>query len=135
MPSVTLLTASHGLGKTVKGGYLPFLRSAPAQCRYETLLQLLAQDLQDVAAEFRKFIQEKNAVVRQRHFDRQQCRPMPLFVKNVPHMTMHGHERASLLAREPHDLFYKTGTDQVRSGDWVTGEPGLGSRRARRCSH
>jgi hypothetical protein len=51
---------------------------------YETLLQLLAQDLQDVAAEFRKFIQEKNAVVRQRHFDRQQCRPMPLFVKMSP---------------------------------------------------
>jgi hypothetical protein len=84
---------------------------------YETLLQLLEQDLQDVAPEFRKFIQEKNAVVRQRHFDRQRCRPMPLFVKNVPLMTMHGHKRASLLAREPHDLFYKTGTDQVRSGD------------------
>lgn len=33
---------------------------------YETLLQLLAQDIQDVAAEFRKFIQEKNAVVRPR---------------------------------------------------------------------
>jgi hypothetical protein len=63
---------------------------------YDTILQLLAQDLQDVAAEFTKFIQEKNAVVRPRHFARQQCRPMPLFVKNVPHMTMHWYESKSL---------------------------------------
>jgi hypothetical protein len=84
---------------------------------YDPILQLLAQDLQDVAVEFRKFIQEKNAVVRQRHFARQQYRPMPLFVKNVPYLTMHGHERASVLARDPRDLFYNTGTDQVRSGD------------------
>ena len=100
---------------------------------YDTILQLLTQDLQDVAAEFTKFIQEKNAVVRPRHFARQQCRPMPLFVKNVPHMTMHGHERAKL-AREPGDVFYETGADQVRSGDRVPEEPGLGSRWTKRCS-
>jgi hypothetical protein len=34
----------------------------------ETLLERLAQDLQDVAAELRQLIQKENPVVRQRHF-------------------------------------------------------------------
>ena len=36
----------------------------------ETLLERLAQDLQDVAAELRPFIQKEHAVVRQRHLAR-----------------------------------------------------------------
>jgi hypothetical protein len=38
---------------------------------YDTILQGLAQDPDDVAAELRPFIQKKDAVVRQRHVARQ----------------------------------------------------------------
>jgi hypothetical protein len=37
---------------------------------YETLLQRLAQDFEDMAAEFRPFISKEHAVVRQRHLTR-----------------------------------------------------------------
>jgi hypothetical protein len=37
---------------------------------YETLLERLAQDLQDMAAELGQFIQEEHAIVGQRHFAR-----------------------------------------------------------------
>jgi hypothetical protein len=37
---------------------------------YETILERLAQDLQDMAAELGQFIQEEHAMVGQRHFAR-----------------------------------------------------------------
>jgi hypothetical protein len=44
---------------------------------YETLLEGLAQDLQDMAAELRQFIQNEDAVVRQRHFAGHRDLPAP----------------------------------------------------------
>jgi hypothetical protein len=46
---------------------------------------------------------------------------MPLFVKNVRRLTMHGQEIASLLPRALGDGFYKPATVQARSGDEVMG--------------
>jgi hypothetical protein len=49
--------------------------STPARLYvYDTLLEGLPQDLQDVAAELGQFIQEEHAVVRQRHL----ARPRPV---------------------------------------------------------
>jgi hypothetical protein len=41
---------------------------------YDTVLERLAQDLQDMAAELGQFIQEEHAIMGQRHFARHQPR-------------------------------------------------------------
>ena len=65
--------------------------------------------------------------MRQQHVARQQYRLTPLFVKNVPRLTMHGDEIASkLVPRELGDVFNKTATTQARSGD-----EGIGGARPR----
>jgi hypothetical protein len=98
---------------TVVGGYRALLACFPASIRlanaanvwrsmtcgrlysYDTLLERLAQDLQDVAAALRLFIQEASAAVRPSDLARQPCRPLPLFGKHGPRPTIHGHERAA----------------------------------------
>jgi hypothetical protein len=41
--------------------------------------------------------------------------------KECPRLTRHGHGRASLLRREPADVFYKTAPDQPHIGDSMVG--------------
>jgi hypothetical protein len=45
-------------------------RTPERLCVYDTLLQRLAQDLEDLAAELGEFIQAEHAMVGQRHFAR-----------------------------------------------------------------
>jgi hypothetical protein len=80
-----------------------------------------------------RFIQEEHAVKRPRHLARQPCRPTLLFVKNVPRLTIYGHERASLLLREPGDVLYKTGPDQPHIRDRVMGRARWTGRDQRRA--
>jgi hypothetical protein len=49
---------------------------------YDTLLQRLAQDLEDMAPALRQFIQEENAMVRQRHL----ARPGEVAAADQPHL-------------------------------------------------
>jgi hypothetical protein len=81
-------TAGVGTAAIVIGGYYPLpdplavssrlaksakslrLRTLWRLYSCDTLLEWLSQDLQDVAAELRQFIQKEHAVVRQRHFAR-----------------------------------------------------------------
>jgi hypothetical protein len=49
---------------------------------YDTILKRLAQDLEDVAAALRQFIQEEHAVVCQRHV----ARPRHLSAADQPHI-------------------------------------------------
>src|SRR5882724_263986 len=90
------------------------------------LPQRLAQHYEDVPSARRQLIQQQNAMVRQRHLVRQQCRLTPLFVKTVLYMTLHWTGIASLLPGEPGDVFYKPAAAQARSDDGVMGEPGPG---------
>jgi hypothetical protein len=52
---------------------------------------------------------------------RQPCRPMLLFVKNGPTLTMDGYERACLLPREPSVVFYKMAADPIDIRDGIMG--------------
>jgi hypothetical protein len=88
-----------------------------------TLLEELAQHLQDVAAELRPIIRQEYAVVRPCDLARQPSRPTPLFVKHVPRTTMHGLGIASLLPREAGDAFSKTATDQPHIREAMIGSP------------
>jgi hypothetical protein len=72
-----------------------------------------------MAAELWELIQEENAMACPSDLARQQWRLTPLFVKNVPHLTMHRRKIASLLPRELGEVSYKTATVQARSGDEV----------------
>jgi hypothetical protein len=102
----------------------------------DTFFDGLAQDPQPMGSALWPFIQEEHAVRRPRHLARHRCRPTLLFVKNVPRLTIHGHERASLLLREPGDVFYKMAADQACIQDGMMGDtigPGRHQGRAPTC--
>jgi hypothetical protein len=86
----------------------------------EITLQQLAQDLQDVAAALRQFLQTEHPVVRQRHLARQRHRPTPLFVNKCPPPD-HARVRESKLPREPNGVFYKTAADPIDIRDGMMG--------------
>jgi hypothetical protein len=87
----------------------------------DTLFERLAPPCEPVAAARRPRIQEEHAMVRQRPLARQQCRPMPRCVKNVPCMTLPWLGRASVLPRAVGTVFDKTATDPADIRDDMMG--------------
>jgi hypothetical protein len=86
----------------------------------DTVLERLAQDLQDVAAKLRQLIQEQHAMVRQRHLARQRH----MVRADQPHVrygvvrgaTRAGHDDGGAVAGEAGDVVNARGFDGFNQG-------------------
>ena len=65
------------------------------------------------------------SVRRPRQLARHRCRPTLLFVKNVPRLTIYGHEIASMLPRELGDAFLQDGRRLAPHPRWCDGGQGV----------
>ena len=101
---------------------------------YETLLQRLAPDLEDMAPELWPCIQEEHAVVRQRHL----ARPGEVPAAEQPHVrdrlmggaTRAGRDQGCAGAREAGDAVEARGLDGVSEDHrWQDGPEGAGQYR------